>query len=167
MTKRITAADLAAKGVCAPKVAQFVALFPMGSEVSLADCRKAANAGLNLDWFAWTFLRPPALAVYERAKAPAWTACERAEAPALAVYKQVQAPAWTEYERATASAVVKGRRVKVTEQATAAAWTIYLQATVPAWAIYLQATAPVLAKYERAKAPALAEAWELQEANDG
>ena len=90
MAKRITAADLTAKGASAPQVARFVALFREGGKFSLADCYAAANAGVNLDWFAHNFLTPTALAAYLQATAPALAEYEQVQATALAAAWKLQ-----------------------------------------------------------------------------
>ena len=60
------------------------------------------------------------------------SACHQDTAPALAEYERVKAPAWAEYLRVTAQALAEYERVKAT------AWAEYLRVTAPAWATILE-----------------------------
>ena len=92
-TRLITAADLRDMLVCESRVVQFEALFPRGSRVSLRDCRKAAAAGLDIDWFAQQFLRGDALATYEAGRAPLRETYEAGRATLLAAAWKAQCAA--------------------------------------------------------------------------
>ena len=70
----ITAKMLREKGACREQVEQFATLFPSGTTVTLRSARRAASAGLSLDWFAVRFLSAPALRAYEEACATALVA---------------------------------------------------------------------------------------------
>jgi hypothetical protein len=102
---RITAKMLIDKSACAYMVTVFDRLWPDGVETSEKTCRQAANAGLDLDWFASHFLTATALAAYQQAEAPAWAAYQQAMAPALAAYRQAMAPALAAYQQAKAPAL--------------------------------------------------------------
>ena len=113
---------------------------PDGAEVTLDNCLRAAELGLNLDWLAENMFPARALEAYLQAIAPAWEAFEKATAPAWEAYRQAIAPALEAYEQATAQAWEAYR------QAIAPALEAYEQATAPAWEAYLQATAPAFYK---------------------
>lgn len=81
--RRITADLLIAEGACSDQIDLFRETFPNGCKVTLANCRKAATAGLNLHWAAEHLLPETAWATYRAAIAPAWATYEAATAPAF------------------------------------------------------------------------------------
>ena len=71
MSRLITAAMLRERAACEEQVAEFARLFPDGTPVTLAACRAAAEAGLDLGGAAGNLLSTPALANYRAATATA------------------------------------------------------------------------------------------------
>ncbi len=70
-------------GACTEAADQVDDLWPDGCEVTLDNLRRAADEGLDVSWFAYAILPPPAWAEYERVTADAWAEYERVRAPAL------------------------------------------------------------------------------------
>ena len=83
MTDRVTVAQLKKWGACADQVKTFARVFPEGAAPTLVNLRKAAKAGLDLDWYAEKVLSPTAWRAYQEATAPAWRAYQEATAQAL------------------------------------------------------------------------------------
>ena len=79
----VTAKQLKAKGACEDQIDLFRSVFPRGCVVTAANIRKAAGAGLSLDWWAKEFLPAAAWRAYQEATAPALRAYREATAPAL------------------------------------------------------------------------------------
>ena len=52
MIMKITARLLRSKGACPDQVAIFVKEWPEGAEVTLPNCLRAAELGLDFDWAA-------------------------------------------------------------------------------------------------------------------
>ena len=127
MTDRLTVAQLKKWDACANQVKVFARLFPEGATPTLVNLRRAAKAGLDLDWYARKALSPTALQAYEEATAQAWKAYEEAKAPAWKAYEEAKAPAWKAYEEAKAPAL------QAYEEATAQAWKAYEEAKAQAW----------------------------------
>ena len=157
--KKITYRMLQARGACEDQVDLFRKTFPNGVVPSLAACRKAARAGLDLTWFANKFLSAPALAAYEKAVAPEWSEYAKAVVAALAEYEKARAAAWSEHEKATAAALAAYDKAvaparSAYEKARAAALAAYDKAVAPARAAYEKARAAAWAEYEKAVAPA-------------
>ena len=96
---RVTVKSLRKLRACEDQVALFAAEWPDGVEVSEAVLLRAAEIGLDLDWWAQRVLSPPLLAEYERQRAPLWAEYERQCAPLGAEYERQCAPLWAEYER--------------------------------------------------------------------
>ena len=134
----ITAQMLRERHACRDQVGLFEATWPNGARLTLANLRKAARLGFDLDWWAGNFLPATALAEYKKAAAPALAAYHKATAPARAEYEKATAPAWAEYQKARAPALAAYHK------ATAPAWAEYQKARAPAWAEYQKATAPAL-----------------------
>jgi len=130
---RITADQLQDAGACKDQVAIFRREWPDGATATKKSIARALDLGLDLHWFAGTWLTATALEAYEKARATAWEAYEKARAPALEAYEKATAPAWEAYEKATATA---------------------LEA-------YEKARAPALEAYEKATARALWSAWKI------
>jgi len=101
---RVTAQMLRDRNACEDQVAIFEREWPDGVNVGIRAARKAVKLGLDLEWFAETFLPPAAWADYEKAIAPAWADYEKATAAARAEYRKATAAAWVEYDKATAAA---------------------------------------------------------------
>jgi hypothetical protein len=82
----------------------FRKLFPRGASVTLANVRKAQEAGLDVHWAARNLLNAPARKTYEEACALALRAYDEARALALRAYNEAYAPAWKAYNEARALA---------------------------------------------------------------
>ena len=93
LPQRITAEWLIKNGAC--DVDRFRHLFPRGAAVTIANAKKAIDAGLDVYW------------LLERLPRSARAEYDRVAAPALAEYDRVAAPARAEYEKAIAAALVK------------------------------------------------------------
>ena len=102
----ITAKMLRAKNACENQVAIFEREWPKGARPTLKNIRRATELGLDVDWFARTFLDAPAWAAYKDARAAAWAAYKDARAAARVPYKEAKAPARVAYEEARAAALV-------------------------------------------------------------
>ena len=98
----ITGARLRAEGVCDEQAAKVEEMWPEGARLTLANLRRAARAGLDLDWVAERLpaqaqAAAPALAqaraAYDEAMAQAWAAYCEAIAQAWAVYDEARAQA--------------------------------------------------------------------------
>ena len=111
----ITARLLRAHGACADQVRIFRKTFPEGTPVTLSACRKAAKAGLLLDWAADNLLSAAAWKVYNEARAAAWKVYNEARAAAHQVCDEAKAAAW------------------VCNEAGVAAYKIYDEAKAPAF----------------------------------
>jgi len=74
---RVTAQMLRDRNACEDQVAIFEREWPDGVNVGIRAARKAVKLGLDLEWFAETFLPPAAWADYEKAIAPAWLITRR------------------------------------------------------------------------------------------
>ena len=67
----ITAQVLIDRGCCKEYANNdFAKVFPNGTKVTLADCKKAAKAGLDLEWFADTFLTEKVYDEYRAKRKP-------------------------------------------------------------------------------------------------
>ena len=76
--KIITADILAAHGACADQLRKFKREWPDGTWLLKKRVLRAAELGLNIDWFAEQFLTDAALAEYYKAAAPAlWAAIKK------------------------------------------------------------------------------------------
>ena len=95
----ITAAMLEDARACRDQVELFRSTFGESARITLTNCRKAVDVGLDLDWAAACLLQAPASAAYKTATASAWAAYEAATAPASAAYKTATASAF--YHAAT------------------------------------------------------------------
>ena len=126
---KITREYLVGLGASCEQLDTFSEEWPDGAEVTLDNCLRAAELGLNLNWLAEKMFPARALEAYRQATAPALEAFEKATAPALEAYLQATAPAWEAYV-----------------QATAPAWEAYEKARATALEAYLQATAPAFYK---------------------
>ena len=88
-----------------------------GGDVTLANCRRAATLGIDLDCAANHLLSAPARKAYNEAMAPARKAYEEAMAPAWKAYEEAMARAWKAYNEARAPAFY-------------AAWKLYANAVI-------------------------------------
>ena len=104
MSRKLTADMLERAGACTDQVETFRRLWPEGGRVTLSRCRRAVEAGLDVDWAATHLLSALALKACEDAKAPAWKAYEDAKAPAWKAYEDARAIAWKAYQDARAIA---------------------------------------------------------------
>ena len=75
--KPVTAADLTSRGATCEQVGVFAAEWPDGAAWTAANIRRAAELGLDLDWFANAFLPAPLWAEYK------WQEYERQRATLL------------------------------------------------------------------------------------
>jgi len=101
---KITREYLVGLGASCEQLDTFSDEWPDGAEITLDNCLRAAELGLDLDWLAEKMFPAPALEAYLQATAPALEAFEKATAPALEAYLQATAPAWEAYVQATAPA---------------------------------------------------------------
>jgi hypothetical protein len=101
---KVTAKLLRSLGANCQGLEDFKRVFPKGATITLDNCLKAAEARLDIFWFALHFLSAPAWEAYEKAIAPAWEAYEKAIALALEAYETAIAPAREAYETAIAPA---------------------------------------------------------------
>ena len=99
----ITARLLRARGACHEQVQLFRKTFPEGTPVTLSACRKAAKAGLLLDWAADNLLSAAAWKVYNEARAAAHQVCDEAKAAAW-VCNEAGVAAYKIYDEAKAPA---------------------------------------------------------------
>ena len=137
------------KEACKGQVDVFAKEWPEGAKPTLANCQRAAELGLDLDWFAKTFLSPPALETYNKARAPAWESYNKATAPALETYNKATASAWETHNKARAPTLESYNK------AIASAWESYNKAIAPALESYNKARAPAWETYNKARASAL------------
>ena len=93
---KITREYLVGLGASCEQLDTFSDEWPDGAEITLDNCLRAAELGLDLDWLAEKMFPAPALEAYLQATAPAWEA-----------YVQATAPAWEAYEKARAAAFYK------------------------------------------------------------
>ena len=112
----ITARLLRAHGACADQVSIFRKTFPEGTPVTLSACRKAAKAGLLLDWAADNLLSAAAWKVYNEARAAAWKVYNEARAAAWKVYCEARAAAWQVYNEARAPAFYRAWKSQKCDQ---------------------------------------------------
>ena len=81
---------------CHRQVEIFEREWPEGAAVTLENVQRAAELGLDLDWFAYNLFTPAARDAYDEATAPAWAAYDKATAPARAAYNKACATAFFE-----------------------------------------------------------------------
>ena len=93
---KITREYLVSLGASCEQLDAFSAEWPDGAEITLENCLRAAELGLDLDWLAEKMF-----------PARAWEAYRQATAPAREAYRQATAPAWEAYERARATEFYK------------------------------------------------------------
>jgi len=134
---KITREYLVGLGASCEQLDTFSDEWPDGAEITLDNCLRAAELGLDLDWLAEKMFPARALEAYLQATAPALEAYEQAKAQALEAYRQARATALEAYR-----------------QATAPAWEAFEKARATALEAYEQATAPALEAYRQARATA-------------
>ena len=109
--KKISTKLLRRLKACEDQVVLFRETFPdsheTGVTINLRNAKKAARAGLDLDWLAQTILPPPALKAYNEAIAPALKVYEEAIAAAWKAYNEARAAAGKVYNEAIAPAFVR------------------------------------------------------------
>ena len=105
MRLHITVNWLEERGACKYQVERFSETFPNGVDVSLKSLRKAAKAGLDLNWFAEEILLPSAWKVYKQARNRAFRAYSQAEVHALDLYNQTETQAMEVYRQDIAQAL--------------------------------------------------------------
>lgn len=103
---KITADMLRDKAACADQLTIFRRLWPTGTTVTLRSCRRAARAGLDLDWFARNVLTHTAWKVYLAGEAPAWK-----------LYADSKATARKLYDESTATALAKAWATQTEKEA--------------------------------------------------
>ena len=69
---KITHEYLVGLGASCEQLDTFSEEWPDGAEVTLDNCLRAAELGLDLDWLAEKMFSAPAWEAYEQAKAPAF-----------------------------------------------------------------------------------------------
>ena len=132
---KITPDILREKRACSEQVKLFASEWPEGGEVTEAGLLRAAEVGLDLDWFATNFLPSPLLSKYESQNAPLLAEYERQNALLLAKYYRQSAPLWAEYNRQNALLLAK-----------------YYRQSAPLYAEYKRQNAPLYAEYNRQSA---------------
>ena len=90
---------------CKAQLDLFKELFPDGAEITLENCRRAMDGGMNVTWLLRNCLPPPAWEAYEAARVRAWMALQKATVPTGAVYVSVRDQGWIAYEEAKAQAL--------------------------------------------------------------
>ena len=74
-------------------------------KITLANCKRAAKAGLDLNWLAKKWFKAPAYKAWLEAIAPfAYKAYQEATAPAYNAYREATAPAYKAWHEAKATA---------------------------------------------------------------
>ena len=111
---KITREYLVGLGASCKQLDTFSGEWPDGAEVTLDNCLRAAELGLDLDWLAEKMFPARALEAYLQATAPALEAYEQAKAQALEAYRQARATALEAYEQATAPALEAYRQARAT-----------------------------------------------------
>ena len=67
--KKITMAWMEEKEPCESQMKLFKKLWPKGGKITLANLKKAATQGFELNWLANKILKAPALKLYDESKA--------------------------------------------------------------------------------------------------
>ena len=98
---KITADMLRERGACEEQVLVFEKEWPKGTDVTLEAALRAVELGLDLEWFAASFL-----------SGEAWEAYQKATAPSLEAYWKAKDTAWEAYEKATAPALVEAWKMQ-------------------------------------------------------
>ena len=101
---RITHSLLVSVDACPKQVELFDKTFPRSAVVTLANCRKAAAAGLDFGFAANHFLSGPQHKAYNEATAAAYKAYDEAIAADYKAYNEARAAAYKAYNEATAAA---------------------------------------------------------------
>ena len=97
--KKITLQTLVDLNACEDQRDLFAKTFPKGTTVTLAACKKAAIAGLQLGWLAERLFTPAQRKAYNEATAAAWEAYHEATAPAREACNEVEAVAlWNAWQ---------------------------------------------------------------------
>jgi len=92
---KVTAEMLRNKDACEDQVEIFEKAFPTGTRVTRRVCLRAAELGLNTDWFALNFLSPKQFEAFDAATTPHWKA----------YYDATTIPHWKAYKAAAALAL--------------------------------------------------------------
>ena len=155
MSKRITVKQLIAAG--AKEDCKHLALFadewPSGMSVTLDNCKRALDLGLDAEWVAVHLLSLTARKAYDDARTTAGKAYDDARATAGKSYNEATAPALKSYNEAIAPAG------KSYNEARAPAWKAYEEAIAPAWKSYNEATDAAWKSYKEAIATAFCRAY--------
>ena len=130
---KITCELLREKGGSCEQVERFAGEWPDGVEVTYANCLRAAELGLDLNWAVKHLLSAAQRKVYNKA----------AEA-VLEVYNEAVEAAWEVYNEAVAPAR------EVYNEAVEAALEVYNEAIAPAREVYREAIAPAREVYNEA-----------------
>ena len=101
---QITIGLLEDHGACESQCQVFATEWPKGCTVTLADARRAAELGLDLEWASRNLLTAPAEKAYQDATATAEKAYQDATATAWKAYQDATAPAKKAYQDAKARA---------------------------------------------------------------
>jgi len=99
----ITVAMLRKVHACEDQVELFERTFGKSARVTLTNCRKAAAAGLDLDWASGQMLSFPAREAYREATAFAWAAYREAWTTPRATHIEAEATAWEAFLEARAT----------------------------------------------------------------
>jgi len=155
-------------GACGDQVATFRRLFGEGGTVTLARCRRAVAAGLDLHWAGDHLLTGTALGQFDRATAPLRAECRQATGAACAEfyatldavsaeYKKIFLVAQDQYaQKPSQAAWSKFRRTYE------AAWAKLTKTMEAAWAKRMEVEDTARAKSNQGAAIAFYEAWNEQ-----
>ena len=95
----VTVDDLVGRSACAEQVATFMEVFGGKARVTRRNLLRAAEAGLDVGWFASEFLPVTLWVEYERQEALLWAEYKRQEALLWVEYERQEALLWAEYKR--------------------------------------------------------------------
>jgi len=109
----ITSQELLAEGACPHQVATFSKRWPVGAEVTKANCLTAVALQLDITWFAHYFLRAPALKIYKEGVETAWKTYQESREEILRdereadqkAYLEARAPDWKVFQEAWETAL--------------------------------------------------------------
>lgn len=88
----LTIEMLKAKGPCDRlQLEVFIAVWPHGAPITLANIQRARELALDLDWLAEAFLTPSMQETYKQSAATAWAEFKRATHTALNNHTQIKA----------------------------------------------------------------------------
>jgi len=89
---KVTAEMLRDKNACKGQVLIFEKEWPNGTRITKSACLRAVELKLDINWFAYWFLKDKSLEAYQKAREPAWTKYEKACEPAWTKYYNICGP---------------------------------------------------------------------------